>query len=113
MVSLLSRIGKDDRLLVFAVPLLFAGWACLLPSLAFLAPPTATFLPVTPTETIHSSPYAPYSVQADGNSLGDPAAPVPMDVWEDFQRPACAYSPLEIGPQIIRTYVETGRAFYT
>lgn len=108
-----SRIGKNVRVPVLAVPFLLVGWACLLPSLPFLATPTATLPPATPTETIQVSSRAPYAVQADRNSLGDPAAPVHIDVWEDFQCPACVHYSLYVEPQIIRAYVETGRAYYT
>ena len=47
------------------------------------------------------------------NTLGDPNAPVKVDVWEDFQCPSCRNFTLNDEPQIIKQYVETGKVFYT
>lgn len=48
-----------------------------------------------------------------GTSLGDPNAPVKMDVWEDFQCSGCkSYSDGYEQP-IIQKYVDTGKVYYT
>jgi protein-disulfide isomerase len=45
---------------------------------------------------------------SDGTSLGDPAAPVTMDVWVDFQCPACGTFATSMLPSLIRDFVEPG-----
>lgn len=49
----------------------------------------------------------------NGTSLGDPAAKVKMDVWEDFQCSGCKSYTDTIEPSIIQAYVETGKVYYT
>ena len=46
-------------------------------------------------------------------SMGDPNAPVKMDVWEDFQCSGCKSYSQNLEPQVIQTYVDTGKVFYT
>ena len=50
--------------------------------------------------------------QPDRASLGDPQAPVLVEVFEDFQCPACRRFSDEIEPEILDTYVATGRVRY-
>jgi len=47
---------------------------------------------------------------ADGMTLGDPNAPVTIDMFEDFQCPACQYFTESIEPLIIQYLVDTGKA---
>lgn len=49
---------------------------------------------------------------ADGLSLGDPSAPVTIDVFEDFQCPACRNFTESTEPLIIQNLVATGKARY-
>ena len=49
---------------------------------------------------------------ADGLSLGDANAPVTIDVFEDFQCPACKYFTESIQPLVIENLVATGKARY-
>ena len=49
----------------------------------------------------------------DGRSLGDPNAPVKIDVYEDFQCPACRTYTSDIESQIVDNYVATGKVYYT
>ncbi len=49
----------------------------------------------------------------DGLSLGDPSAPVKIDVYEDFQCSACYQYFTKIEEQILKNYVDTGEAYYT
>ncbi len=49
---------------------------------------------------------------ANGPALGDPNAPVTIDVFEDFQCPACASYSEQVEPLIISAYVETGQVYY-
>lgn len=48
----------------------------------------------------------------DGTALGDPNAPVLIEVWEDFQCPACRIYSEETEPRIIDNYVATGQVRY-
>ncbi|UCD98718.1 MAG: DsbA family protein [Chloroflexota bacterium] len=49
---------------------------------------------------------------ADGRALGDPNAPVKIEIYEDFQCPACKNFSEQIEPQIVDTYVATGEVYY-
>lgn len=49
---------------------------------------------------------------ADGLSLGDASAPVTIDVFEDFQCPACKTFTENIEPLVIQNLVATGNARY-
>ena len=57
------------------------------------------------------TPHA-YS-QVDGTALGDPDAEVNVDVWEDFQCPACRNYSENTEPLVIQNYVDTGKVRYT
>ena len=46
-------------------------------------------------------------------SMGDPNAKVKMDVWEDFQCSGCMYYSTKLEPQIVQTFIDTGKIFYT
>lgn len=50
--------------------------------------------------------------QADGLSVGDPNAPVTIDVFEDFQCPACQFFTESIETLVIENLVATGKARY-
>jgi protein-disulfide isomerase len=49
---------------------------------------------------------------ADGLSLGDPNAPATIDVFEDFQCPACQRFTENTEPLVIQNLVATGKARY-
>ncbi len=50
---------------------------------------------------------------ADGLTLGDPNVRVTVDIFEDFQCPACQYFTENAAPLIIENLVKTGKAKYT
>ena len=50
---------------------------------------------------------------ANPRSIGNPNAPVKMDVWSDFQCPACDDFALNVEPQLITQYVATGKVYLT
>ena len=50
--------------------------------------------------------------QADKTALGDPKAPVKIDVYEDFQCPACLNFTEDVEPRIIENLVQTGKVYY-
>lgn len=50
--------------------------------------------------------------QADGTALGDQNAPVLVEVWEDFQCPACKTFSEQVETQVIDNYVANGSVRY-
>ena len=46
---------------------------------------------------------------ANPRALGDPNAPIHLDVWADFQCPACDLYATEIEPTVVDEYVKTGK----
>lgn len=76
------------------------------------------FLPVVtatagPNETSGNSPAGSGAqLRQNANTLGDPDAPVKMVEYADFQCPYCLHYWQETEPQIIKTYVETGKVYY-
>ena len=61
-------------------------------------PPVTTPAILSPTDAV------------DGYSMGDPDAPVVVEVWEDFQCPFCQRFTYEVEPAIVEQYVATGDA---
>jgi len=61
-------------------------------------------------EVIMPEPRAEALPNPDGLSLGDPNAPATIDVFEDFQCPACKFFTQNIEPQIITYLVIPGKA---
>ena len=51
--------------------------------------------------------------QADRNSMGDPNAPVKIVEYSDYQCPFCKRFSDETQPQIVDTYVATGKVYFT
>ena len=54
-----------------------------------------------------------HEVPVNGTSMGNPDAPVKMDVWEDFQCSGCLSYTTNLEPQIFQTYVKPGKVYYT
>jgi protein-disulfide isomerase len=66
----------------------------------------------TVSDVVQITPNA-NGVPMNRTSIGNPEAPVKMDVWEDFQCSGCLSYSQKIEPQIFQTYVETGKVYYT
>ena len=50
--------------------------------------------------------------QVNGTAMGDPNAPVRIDVFEDFQCPACQYYSENVEKQVIDNLISTGKVYY-
>jgi protein-disulfide isomerase len=50
--------------------------------------------------------------QVDGTNIGDPNAKAKIEVFEDFQCPACKRFSEEVEPLILKQLVDTGKAYY-
>lgn len=48
----------------------------------------------------------------DGRTMGDPNAPVTIEVFEDFQCPSCKSYSEQVEPQVVETYVNSGQVYY-
>ena len=49
---------------------------------------------------------------ADGTAMGDPNAPVTIDIFEDFQCPACIEFSLSVEPLLEEAYIADGDVYY-
>ena len=94
---------KQQRLIIIIMvilgALLIAG-ALILPNLK----PIGTIVQITPRAV---------SAPENLTTMGKADAPVKVDVWEDFQCPACQQYSQQIETQLIANYIETGKVFYT
>jgi protein-disulfide isomerase len=94
---------QRQRLLIIgmvAVGAVLIAAALILPSLK----PVGDFIQSTPRT---------YSAPEEMNTLGEPNALVKVDIWEDYQCPACANFTTQVETLIIQNYVDTGKVFYT
>lgn len=67
-----------------------------------------SLLPAGEIQTVEPHPRP----MEDGRAMGDPNAPVTIEVYEDFQCPACRDFTEQIEPQIADSYVSTGDVYY-
>jgi len=106
-----QRERMRNRILVI---LLVAAGALLI-AFAFIRPmvlQTQATASATLSPVIVITPQA-INARVDGVHLGDPNAPVKVDVYEDFRCSACATYTQNYEPQIIQAYAETGKVYYT
>ena len=109
---LLGRILVISIVAVGAVLIVMALILINLPALKPVDVPTQAASTVT---AVRLTPVAfrAFQTPVDGTHLGDPTAPVKVDVWEDFQCPACKNYSEQTEPAVIQNYVETGKVYYT
>lgn len=96
---------RQQRLIIILVVTGFAlVLAALLigPSLSQSLAPVGDIITIVPEER----------PLVDGKALGDPDAPVVIEVWEDFQCPACKDYSERIEPLIVQNYVASGQVYY-
>ena len=91
-------IGGGIVIIILAIIIAPAIYRAVVPT-----PPVGDFTRITPVVRPNEN----------GTSMGDPNAPVKMDVWEDFQCPSCQNYSDNVEPQVIETYIKTGKVFYT
>jgi len=94
-----------NRIIVIVLVVLaaaFVVFALILPGLR--GPNVGKIVQITPVAR---------KAAVDKTTMGDPNAPVKMDVWEDFQCSGCWSYSQNLEPQVISTYVDTGKVFYT
>lgn len=72
----------------------------------------ALILPKAKPATELVVPEPVHRPQADGLILGDTNAPAKIEVFEDFQCPACKQFTETIEPRVLAELVETGKAYY-
>lgn len=72
------------------------------PSIRNRLTPVGDIIPITP----QARPMA------DGLATGDPNAGVTIEVFEDFQCPACKNFTETVEPSIVQDYVATGKVYY-
>lgn len=78
---------------------------------ASLAPlPDLTMAPLVTLPPVSPSLLPPIDLPTDGYAIGDPDAPVTIDVYADFQCPYCQRFSLLVGPQLIDAWVRSGQA---
>ena len=99
-----SRAGRALGYLAAAV----AGGAIVLAALAMTGRIGAG---VEPTASPSPSPSAAADAALSGAApvLGDPAAPVLVEIWADYQCPYCAIMTHAMEGALLRDYVDTGR----
>ncbi|MCJ7585933.1 MAG: DsbA family protein [Anaerolineales bacterium] len=93
---------QRQRLLIIgmvAVGAVLIAAALVLPTLR----PVGDFVQITPQI---------YSAAVDMNAIGNPDAPVRVEVWEDFQCPACQGYTENTESLLLQNYVETGKVYY-
>lgn len=78
------------------------------PSSAPSATPELTFAPLVTLPPIAAPPIVTPTRLADGYALGDPDAPVSVEVWEDIQCPFCQQFTFQVKPLIVERYVTPG-----
>lgn len=57
--------------------------------------------------------YPVENVPEGETGMGDPNAPVKLEIFADFQCPACANLAINIEPKVVRNYVENGNVYLT
>ena len=98
-----KRLAKQRRQRILIV-LGVVGAAFIIAAIVIIPSfqPVGEVVAITP----HSRPMV------DGRAMGDSNAPVLIDVYSDFQCPACKTFTEQIEQQVVDTYVSTGQAYY-
>jgi protein-disulfide isomerase len=107
-----------NRIIVIVLVVLGAllvTFALILPSLnnaRNAASATQAAANATPIPVVTITPRV-FNTTVNGQHLGDPNAPVKVDVYEDFRCSACLFYTQNIEPLVLKNYIETGKVYYT
>jgi protein-disulfide isomerase len=102
-----QRIQRQRRnriltiLAIVAVAIIVVG-LLVYPSIQAATAPVGEIISITPEPR----------PMAAGTAMGDPDAPVLIEIWEDFQCPACRDYSQNTEPLIAENYVATGDVYY-
>jgi protein-disulfide isomerase len=97
-------VGAGCLLAVCAVAALAAGIFFFMPLYS-----SRTIVPMDNMVQVASIPRP----AANGNSMGDPSAPIQMVEYSDFQCPFCERFATETEPLLVENYIETGKVYFT
>lgn len=100
------QAAKRQRIIVIGSIVLIAGVflaLLLVPQIQKANEPVGDFVQITPDA---------YTGE-QGTSIGDPNAPVKIQIFEDFKCSACQAFTQNIEPAVIDTFVKSGQAYYT
>ena len=95
------RAGNSSRMFTIGIVVIGA----LLIAYALISPNIKPKADVILPETINRP-------SSNGLTLGDISAPARIEVFEDFQCPACVKFSTDIEPLVLERLVETGKAYY-
>jgi len=99
-----QRLKREQQQRMVIIGIIIGG--ALLLAFALIYP---SLKPIGEVVTVTPRAY----LQVDGTALGNPDAKVNVDVWEDFQCPACRNYSENTEPLVIQSYVDTGKVRYT
>ncbi len=103
-----SGSGSRGRTLILWTFLALIAGAVIIAAAVVLTKPArtdlASFSPIAP------SAVTPADIAASGRTLGDPAARVTIDIYEDFRCTGCAAFRTEIEPLVEAQYIRSGKA---
>ncbi len=94
--SRLLTIGAIALIVIVLVAVLVT------PSIRNAAAPVGEFVQITPVERPN----------AQGTAMGDPNAPVKIEIFEDYQCPACVSYSKNVEPEVVKNLVSTGQVYY-
>ena len=94
---------QESRSRLITIGLIIAGALLIMSAFVWLQPKPADIIVPEPRTDL---------VNANGLSMGDPNAPAVIDVFEDFQCPACQFFSDSVEPLIIQYLVTPGKARY-
>jgi protein-disulfide isomerase len=101
--------GNKRRLIILGM--IFLAVAIMVGGCVAMAPPAQETTQAPVIGTVY--PITPRArFKADGVAAGDPNARVRIDVYEDFQCPACRQYTQALEPQVMRNDVTSGRVYY-
>ncbi len=103
------RRSRYEQPPVWRQPMALFTGAALLIGLALIAFAVAS-QPAAPTEEVIGPAVTVPEGLADGRTLGSADAPVTIEIWSDFQCPACQLFAEETEPGIVADFVVSGTA---